>query len=92
MSYTIIAFMIGLGYLFIINGRVKTTILDKRTGTLTLSKHPIGYYLTCCHNTSSSRVQLYYLEDIESLRIAQRGINRGNVNTLHYKIIVEFVN
>lgn len=92
VSYSIIVFMLVLGYLFIINGRVKTTILDKRTGTLIIAKHPIGYYLTCCRNLNSSKVKLYHLEDITNVRAAQRGINKGNINTLHYKIVIDFAN
>jgi hypothetical protein len=29
---------------------------------------------------------------VRSVRAAQRGINKGQVNTLHYKIVIEFYN
>ncbi len=92
LSYSIIAFMVILGYLFVINGRVKTTVFDKRTRFLTVAKHPLSYYLSCKKHISSSKLREYSLDDIRSVRAAQRGINKGNVNTLHYKIIIEFEN
>ena len=92
ISYSIIIFMVVLGYLFVINGRVKTTVFDKRTGLISVAKHPLTYYLTCCRNTANSKLRTYYLQDVRSVRAAQRGINRGQVNTLHYKIIIEFHN
>ena len=84
--------MFVLGYLFIINGYVKNTIFDKRSGTIILSKHPIIYYLTCCRNKKSSKIKLYDMNDIVGVRAVLRGINKGNVNTLHYKIVIEFEN
>ena len=92
ISYSIIVFMIVLGYLFVINGRVKTTVFDKRTGQISVAKHPLTYYLTCCRNTSNSKLKTYHLQDVRSVRAAQRGINKGQVNTLHYKIVIEFYN
>jgi len=92
ISYLIITFMVVIGYLFVINGRVKTTVFDKRTGELSVAKHPLNYYLTCCRNTAHSKLKTYHLSDIRSVRAAQRGINRGQVNTLHYKIVLEFYN
>jgi hypothetical protein len=82
--------MIVLGYLFIINGFVRTTIFDKRSGTIQLSKHPIQYYLSCCKNKRSSKIKVYPMEDIVNVRAVMRGLQKGNVNTLHYKIIIDF--
>ena len=61
ISYSIIVFMIVLGYLFVINGRVKTTVFDKRTGQISVAKHPLTYYLTGCRNTSNSKLKTYNL-------------------------------
>ena len=92
MSYSIIIFMLVIGYLFVINGRVKTTIFDKRSGLLTEAKYPLSYYISCGKNLSNSKVKTYRLRDIKSVRAAQRGINRGSMNTLHYKVVIEFEN
>jgi hypothetical protein len=77
ISYSIIIFMIVIGYLFVINGRVKTTVFDKRSGLITVAKHPLTYYLTCCKKSSNSKLRTYYLTDVRSVRAAQRGINKG---------------
>lgn len=84
--------MLVLGYLFIINGYVRTTIFDKRAGIIQISKHPIQYYLSCCRNKEYSKIKVYPMEDISNIRAAMRGIHKGNVNTIHYKIVIDFEN
>ena len=82
MSYSIIIFMLVIGYLFVINGRVKTTVFDKRSGLLTEAKYPLSYYLSCGKNLSNSKVKTFRLRDIKAVRAAQRGINRGSVKEI----------
>ena len=55
VSYSIIIFMVVLGYLFVINGRVKSTVFDKRSGLLTEAKYPLSYYLSCGKNLYNTK-------------------------------------
>ena len=85
-------FLLVLGYLFVSNGRVRITIIDKRAQCIVVSKHPLTYYLTCCRRIQGSKVALYPLEDVRNVRACMRGIKQGSIDTSHYKIVLDFEN
>ena len=73
--------MFIIGGLFIYNGKVKSTTFDKRKDRIFIRKTNI---------LCDKKVTSYKISDMKSIRAVQRGMNKGQVNTLHYKIIIEF--
>ena len=56
--------MFVIGYLFIMNGKIETTIFDKRTGKLIIYKTTI---------LCDRKIKAFKLEDITNIRAVQRG-------------------
>lgn len=81
-EYILLAFLVIIGMVFLVSGKVKSTIFDKQAKKLTIRKRSIT-----CHCRSITN---YALEDLKGLRAVKRGIKQGQVETLHYAIILEF--
>jgi hypothetical protein len=72
-DFFILAVCLILGFLFLYKGKVKSTIFDKRSGTLTIKKRN-----TCCDRRS---ITTYKLDEIENVRAVYRGYKSGGVDT-----------
>ena len=62
-----------LGLAFLYKGKIKTTVFDKRCGTLTIKKRN-----TCCDKRS---ITSYRLDEIENVRAVYRGYKAGGTDT-----------
>jgi len=83
-EYFLLAFLILFGLIFLYSGKIKSTIFDKQTRELIVKKRNIS-----CHKRSYTK---YKLDDISDVRAVRRGIEAGQVNNVHYAIMVEFDN
>jgi len=81
-EYSMLTFCVGLGLLFVYKGKIKTTVFDRRCGTLTIKKRNIF-----CDRRS---IMTYKLKDISRVRAVYRGYKSGGVDTQSYSIIIEF--
>ena len=81
-QYGALSFTFVMGILFVYKGKIKTTVFDKRCGTLTIKKRNI-----CCRKR---QITTYKLKDIENVKAVYRGYKSGGVDTQEYSIIVEF--
>jgi len=70
-----------VGLLFLWKGKVRTTVFDRRCGTLTVKRRNL-----CCHKRS---IVTYRLKDISDVRAVYRGHESGSVDTRTYMLIVE---
>jgi len=77
----VLLFLFGLGFVFFQYGYKKDTVFDKRSDTLLIYSRNL-----CMHK----KRRLFRLSDIKSVRAVERGYEKGQVNTLHYKIVIEF--
>jgi hypothetical protein len=82
-SYILLLFMMGLGTVFIYYGKVKSTIFDKRKNMLIITSITV---------LCDRKIKAHRLSDIKSVRAVERGYEKNQVNTRHYKIILEFHN
>mmetsp|Transcript_26438 Transcript_26438/g.25587 ORF Transcript_26438/g.25587 Transcript_26438/m.25587 type:complete len:137 (+) Transcript_26438:132-542(+) len=80
-SYGLLMFMMGLGSLFIYSGKLKTTIFDKRKNMLIITKTLV---------TLNRTVKIYKLSEIKGVKAVERGYEKGQVNTRHFKIAIDF--
>ena len=80
--WSIIFGTLMLGIVFIYKGNIKTTIFDRKYGTLTLKKRNL-----CC---DKRKITTYPLKEILDVRAVYRGYQQGGINTLKYYVIVEF--
>ena len=80
----LLAFMIISGLIFLWYGRTKSTVFDRKEKAITIRKRNIF-----CHRRTITK---YDLGDLTDVRAVYRGINSGQVRTLHYAIILEFDN
>ena len=62
-----------MSLVFIYKGKIKTTIFDKRCGTLTVKKRNV-----CCRKR---QITTYNLKEIEDVRAVYRGYKSGGVDT-----------
>lgn len=83
-EYSILASCLILGICFIYKGKMKHTIFDNRTRTLTIKKRNL-----CCDRRS---MVTYKFEDITDVRAVHRGYKINGVDTTSYMIILEFEN
>ena len=60
---------------------MRTFVFDKRSDA-------IVYYKTSV--TCAKKMKLYRLSDLVRVRAAERGYEKGQVNTLHYLIVLTF--
>ena len=72
-QYGALSFTFVLGALFIYKGKIKTTVFDKRCGTLTIKKRNI-----CC---LKRQITTYKLKEIEDVKAVYRGYKSGGVDT-----------
>ena len=72
-QYTIMAFTMIMGLVFVYKGKIKTTVFDKRTKTLTIKKRNI-----CCRKR---QIITYRLNEIDDVRAVYRGYKSGSVDT-----------
>jgi hypothetical protein len=79
----IFSFLLLMTGVFLQAGYITTVVFDKRYGRLAL------YQINAFCNR---QVRDFRLEDIKSVRAVQRGFKNRQTNTLHNKIVIEFVN
>lgn len=78
----LLAFMVVAGLIFLWYGRTKSTVFDRKEKAITIRKRNIF-----CHRRTITK---YDLSDLTDVRAVRRGINSGQVRTLHYAIVLEF--
>ena len=81
-QYGALSFTFILGVLFVSKGKIKTTVFDKRCGTLTIKKKNI-----CCFKR---QLTTYRLKEIMDVKAVYRGYKSGGVDTQEYSIIIMF--
>ena len=83
ISVALMIFLLVMGLLFIYSGKVRTMIFDKRSDAIIIYKTRV---------TCARKMKVYRLSDLKRVRAAERGYERGQVNTLHYVIVLTFTN
>eukprot|EP00347_Sterkiella_histriomuscorum_P007295 403349505 len=83
IQWAVLAFLFILGYKFIETGKVETIIFDRRTDRIIIYKTSI-----CCDR----KIKSFNLSSIADIRAVWRGVQKNQVNTLHYKIVISFIN
>ena len=81
-EYSMLLACFVMGFLFMYKGKMKTTVFDRESGTLTIKKRNIF-----CDKRS---ISTYKLADITNIRAVYRGYKQGGVDTQTYSIIIEF--
>ena len=80
----ILSFLAIMALVFLISGKIKSTVFDKSQNKLQIRKRNI-----CCHRRS---ITVYKLSDIVDARVVWRGMKADAIDTLHYSILIEFDN
>lgn len=80
----ILSFLAIMAGVFLISGKIKSTVFDKENNQLMIRKRNI-----CCHRRS---ITIYKLKDIIDARVVWRGMKVDAIDTLHYSILLEFDN
>lgn len=81
-EYLCILTLLFLGMVFLLSGKIKSTIIDRDSKTLLVRKRTIS-----CHCRSITK---YSLENLRDVRAVWRGLKAGEIDNRHYAIVLSF--
>lgn len=81
-EYLLIIWLLVTGFAFLLTGKIKSTIFDKKEQTVIIRKRTIS-----CHCRS---ITAYNLKTLRDVRAVWRGLKAGDIDNRHYAIVLEF--